>query len=99
MGTNWDFVKIVASEKKPTFASTGMMDIEQIDKLVEIFKLNKCPLILMHTVSTYPAAEKDLNLNCIKTLSDRYNLPVGYSGHESKHCSFNICSCSWCSCY
>tara|TARA_B100001989_G_C24551039_1_gene474794 strand:- start:4288 stop:5169 length:882 start_codon:yes stop_codon:yes gene_type:complete len=83
MGTNWDFVEIVASEKKPTFASTGMMDIEQIDKLVEIFNINKCPLILMHTVSTYPASEKDLNLNCIKTLSDRYNLPVGYSGHET----------------
>ena len=24
-----------------------------------------------------------LNLNCIKTLSDRYKLPVGYSGHET----------------
>ena len=77
MGTNWDFVEVVASEKKPTFASTGMMNIDQIDKLVEIFKLNKCPLILMHTVSTYPASEKDLNLKCIQTLSERYNLPVG----------------------
>ena len=28
MATNWDFVNNVASEKKPTFASTGMMEIE-----------------------------------------------------------------------
>lgn len=83
MGTNWDFVKIVASERKPTFASTGMMDIEQIDKLVGFFNEYECPLILMHTVSTYPASEKDLNLKCIKTLSERYKLPVGYSGHET----------------
>jgi len=83
MATNLDFVNCVASEKKPTFASTGMMEIEQIDRLVDIFKNFKCPLILMHTVSTYPASESDLNLKCIKTLSARYGLPVGYSGHET----------------
>jgi len=83
MATNWDFVNYVASEKKPTFASTGMMEIKEIDKLVDIFKDFKCPLILMHTVSTYPASECDLNLKCIKTLSSKYDLPVGYSGHET----------------
>ena len=36
----------------------------------------------MHTVSTYPTKEEDLNLQCIETLRKRYNLPVGYSGHE-----------------
>ena len=39
--------------------------------------------MLMHTVSTYPAAEKDLNLAAIHTLRERYGLPVGYSGHEA----------------
>ena len=83
MGNNWDFVKNVASEKKPTFASTGMMNLEEIDKLVNIFEEYKCPLILMHTVSTYPALEKDLNLKCIITLANRYKIPIGYSGHET----------------
>lgn len=83
MATNWNFVNYVASEKKPTFASTGMMEIKEIDKLVDIFKHFKCPLILMHTVSTYPASECDLNLKCINTLSSKYDLPVGYSGHET----------------
>ena len=54
-----------------------------IDDSVEIFKKVNCPLTLLHTVSTYPAEENDLNLACIKTLSDRYSLPVGYSGHEA----------------
>ena len=39
--------------------------------------------MLMHTVSTYPSALEDLNLNCIKSLKEIYNLPIGYSGHEA----------------
>jgi N-acetylneuraminate synthase len=38
---------------------------------------------LLHTISTYPAKEEDLNLKMIQTLKERYNLPIGYSGHES----------------
>jgi N-acetylneuraminate synthase len=37
---------------------------------------------LMHCVSTYPMDDEDANLNCIKTLRDRYGCNVGYSGHE-----------------
>ena len=36
----------------------------------------------MHTNSTYPTKDDDVNLNCIHTLRDRYNCNVGYSGHE-----------------
>ena len=83
MATNLPFLSEVASEGRHTFMSTGMMDLSMIDQSVELFKKVSCPLTLLHTVSTYPAEESDLNLACIKTLSDRYSLPVGYSGHES----------------
>ena len=82
MTTHLPLLKEVASEKKPTFLSTGMCTNADIDRAVEIFKAAGCPLMLMHTVSTYPAAEKDLNLAAIHTLRERYGLPVGYSGHE-----------------
>ncbi len=82
MSVNKSFVELVASEKKPTFASTGMMNIEDIDALVKIFKEKDCELMLMHTVSTYPSLESKLNLKCINTIEERYGLPVGYSGHE-----------------
>jgi len=82
MTTNLAFIKEVAAEKRPTFLSTGMCTLEDVDRAVEVFKGADCPLILMHTVSTYPAAEKDLNLRVIHTLRERYGLPVGYSGHE-----------------
>ncbi len=82
MANNWDFVNEVASEKKITFASTGMMEIDEIRLLVEVFKKKDCPLVLFHTVSAYPAKDDDLNLNCLNTLADLFKLPIGYSGHE-----------------
>src|SRR4030042_5520675 len=72
----------VASEKKHTFISTGMSDIKNIDRAVQIFQEADCPFELMHCVSTYPMDDEDANLNCIKTLKDRYGCNVGYSGHE-----------------
>ena len=83
MATNIPFLEVVASEKKHTFVSTGMTSLEEIEKCINIFNKYDCPITLLHTVSTYPAEEADLNLNCITTLKEKFNLPVGYSGHET----------------
>ena len=83
MATNSEFLEVVSSERKPTFLSTGMCSYDDIDAAVSIFKKNSCPIMLFHTVSEYPALEESLNLACISTLKERYNLPVGYSGHEA----------------
>jgi len=77
-----DLLREVASEKKHTFISTGMTEFKQIDRAVEIFRSADCPFELMHCVSTYPMSDEDANLNRIKTLRDRYQCTVGYSGHE-----------------
>ena len=82
MATNLEFVEHVAKEGKPTFVSTGMTTLEEIDNVVEIFKSNNCKITLMHTNSEYPSPEENLNLKCIETLRERYDLPIGYSGHE-----------------
>lgn len=77
-----DFLREVASKGKHTFISTGMSTLQDIDKAVEIFRNAGCPFELMHCISTYPMADEDANLNCIKTLQQRYQCDVGYSGHE-----------------
>ena len=82
MTTNLAFLKVVAEEGRHTFISTGMCEMEDIDRAVTIFQEHDCPFTLMHTISTYPANEEDLNLRCIETLRQRYLCPVGYSGHE-----------------
>ena len=57
-----------------------MSTIEQIDHAVEV--LGTKDLIILHATSTYPSQPEELNLKCIQTLMDRYDVPIGYSGHE-----------------
>ena len=83
MITNKNLLKLIAQEKKLTFISTGMSEIKDINYAVKIFKKNKCDFVLMHCVSTYPCADKDLNLNLIKTLKKKFKCKIGYSGHET----------------
>jgi N-acetylneuraminate synthase len=66
---------------KPIILSTGMSTYAEIDHAVEV--LGKEGLILMHATSTYPANYDELNLRAIPTMTARYGVPVGYSGHET----------------
>ena len=66
---------------KPIILSTGMSTIEEIDHAVEV--LGRDELILLHACSAYPAHYPELNLRAIPTLRNRYQVPVGYSGHET----------------
>lgn len=76
-------LKLIASEGKRTFVSTGMSTLQELDEVVEIFRSHNCEFELMHCNSTYPMKEEDANLNTIITLRERYSCKVGYSGHES----------------
>ena len=78
-----EYLKEVASEKRHTFISTGMSNMDQIKTAVEIFKKNNCSFELMHTVSTYPMPDSDANLLCIPMLKNEFKCNVGYSGHET----------------
>jgi N-acetylneuraminate synthase len=61
--------------------ATGMSTMDQIDHAVDV--LGKSNLVLMHACSTYPANYVDLNLRVIPMLRERYDVPIGYSGHET----------------
>ena len=83
MITHLSLLTEIAAEGKPTFISTGMSTLEQVDTAVQAFRRLDCPFVLMHTVSSYPARDSDLNLKVMKTLEDRYGCAIGYSGHET----------------
>jgi N-acetylneuraminate synthase len=58
-----------------------MSNLEIVKKAIRY--LDPTNLVLMHTVSTYPAANQDLNLSAITTLQQEFpQIPIGYSGHE-----------------
>ncbi len=59
--------------------STGMSTEEEIEECVKVCN----PDVIMHTNSTYPCSEEDLNLRYIEWLKNKYpNKEIGYSGHE-----------------
>ncbi len=68
------------NQGKPIALSTGMSTLKEIDRAVKT--LGDQDLILLHCTSTYPARIDELNLRVIPALAKRYNIPVGYSGHE-----------------
>ena len=77
-----ELLKEIASEGKHTFISTGMTTYDDIQTAVDIFRKANCSFELMHTISTYPMKIEDANLNLIKTLREKFDCNVGYSGHE-----------------
>lgn len=83
MATHKDLVNEIAREGKPTIISTGLTTDTELSEVVETFRAVGTEFCLLHTVSMYPAEEKDLNLRCMDTLRKNYNCPIGYSGHES----------------
>jgi len=82
--TDLELIKESVKTGKKIILSTGMSTIEEINDAVNtIKKVNaEASYAILHCNSTYPAPNDELNLNCIKTLKDKYNCEVGYSGHE-----------------
>ena len=79
--TNFDLLEYLVNKNKPLILSTGMSTKEEIDTTVEFLTRLNADFSLLHCNSTYPAPFKDINLRYLERLK-RYNVPVGYSGHE-----------------
>jgi sialic acid synthase SpsE len=58
-----------------------MSTADEIDQGVNV--LGREQLLICHATSAYPCRPEELNLRMIQTLRDRYQVPVGYSGHET----------------
>lgn len=65
---------------RPLIVSTGMSTMAQIEAAVD--ELGADNLLLAHATSAYPCPLDQLNLKMIETLRSRFDLPIGYSGHE-----------------
>ena len=82
MITNEELMRGCARTGMKVIFSSGMSTLDETDQAVNWIKEEGARFALLHCNSTYPAPIEDLNLQCIKTLKDRYDCEVGYSGHE-----------------
>ena len=63
----------------PTIISTGMSDTKIVDECVDILGDNL--KYILHTTSSYPTPNSEMNMSCINTLKDRYKQKIGFSNH------------------
>jgi sialic acid synthase len=80
--TDLDLLEYVARKGRPMIVSTGMSTLEEVDQAVERILRHTDQLILLQCTSAYPSEFKDLNLRVMDTYRRRYDVLVGYSGHE-----------------
>jgi len=73
-------LKHTKSKKKPILLSTGMSTMEQIEHAVQV--LGSDNLVIYHCTSTYPSDHEEINLKVIKTFREKFDCPIGFSGHE-----------------
>ena len=78
--TDDNLLKYVKSKGKPILISTGMSTVEEIEHAVSI--LGEDNLVIYHCTSTYPSNSDEMNLRVIQTFKEKFNCPIGYSGHE-----------------
>jgi len=73
----------LSKTKKKVIISTGMSNLDEINKCISIYKKNKNnKFILLHCVSNYPCSFESINMRAIKTLERKFNCQIGFSDHS-----------------
>jgi len=82
--TNAPLLKAIGKTGKPVFLSTGMSTLGEIEGAIRFLREGGAgAIILLHCVTSYPAALGEANLLAIRTLRCAFKLPVGYSDHTA----------------
>lgn len=80
---DWPLIERLAMTRKPVLCSTGGTSQKDLDDLVSFFDNRNIPLAINHCIALYPSDDKDLEMNQIDFLHNRYpNHTIGFSTHE-----------------
>jgi len=80
--TNIPLIAALVKTKKPLILSTGMSEDAEIDHTVAFLEKRSADFALLHCVSSYPVDPRDARMRRIEKLKNRYDCPIGYSGHD-----------------
>ena len=76
-------VEKICNIGKPVIISTGLANLNEINKVYKIIKKTKCKkFVLLYCVSSYPAKNKDFNLYNIDVLKKKFKCEIGFSDHS-----------------
>lgn len=75
-------IHAIAAAGQPVMLSTGMSDIDEIDRAVALVQSADCPLAVLQCSSIYPCPPEALGLNLIQDFRARYGCATGLSDHS-----------------
>lgn len=82
--TNYPYLRKIASKKLPVILSTGMSDLTDVEKALNVLLengLKRDDVTLLHVNTEYPTPMEDVNLKAMLTLKEAFKTKVGYSDH------------------
>ena len=83
---NLQLIEYIAKKGKPVFASTGMSDIDDVERLVSTVKSTGLKdIVLLQCTGNYPSKIEDSNLNVLKTFRKKFDCLIGYSDHSEDY--------------
>ena len=79
---NVPLIRYIANKKKPVLLSTGASSLPEVTRAVSLIKkYGGKQVIVLHCVSAYPAAYREMNLNVLPFLAKKLRCIVGLSDH------------------
>ena len=79
---NLPFLRHIARKGKPVILSTGMSYLSEVERAIRtIHGAGNDQLVVLHCVSNYPTAPSDANLRAMQTMSQAFDVLVGFSDH------------------
>jgi pseudaminic acid synthase len=76
-------LRYVASMGKPILLSTGMATLAEIEEAVETIRdSGGKDFMLLKCTSAYPALPREMNLNTLVDMRQRFGVPIGLSDHS-----------------
>ena len=82
--TNMPYLKHIGGFKKKVILSTGMSNLKEVEKAVDILESYGTPkkdITVLHCNTEYPTPMEDVNLKAMLTIRDNLGVSVGYSDH------------------
>lgn len=82
--SNIPLMKYAASKSSEIILSTGMSGWNEIDKAIEAINLINTNILILQCTSKYPTNLKEIGIENIMHIREKYNLPSGLSDHSGK---------------
>jgi N,N'-diacetyllegionaminate synthase len=79
---NPDLLVRIARHNLPVILSTGMATLPEVERALSVLRENgQQQIAVLHCVSSYPAPPETANLKAMRTMSEAFGCPIGFSDH------------------